>query len=116
MAENGIRDALDRTVASLQRGVERLGVRAALPIIERWEGRLADSRNPELEEVSENLGILRILLSAKELDQIAVGELLTTLGEQVQRVANQDIDIEVADKLSQLSVLLSNEGDSLLGR
>jgi hypothetical protein len=41
---------------------------------------------------------------------------MAELSEQVQRLANEDIQIEVADKLSQLSVLLSNEGDSLSGR
>jgi hypothetical protein len=41
---------------------------------------------------------------------------MVDLSEQVQRLANEDIQIEVADKLSQLSVLLSNEGDSLSGR
>ena len=33
----------------------------------------------------------------------------------VQRLANSDIQIEVTDKLSQLSVLLSSEGESLSG-
>jgi hypothetical protein len=41
---------------------------------------------------------------------------MVDLSGQVQRLANEDIQIEVADKLSQLSVLLSNEGDSLSGR
>jgi hypothetical protein len=41
---------------------------------------------------------------------------MAELSQQVQRLANEDIQIEVADKLSQLSVLLSNEGDSLSGR
>jgi hypothetical protein len=41
---------------------------------------------------------------------------MAELSQQVQRLANEDIQIEVADKLSQLSVLLSNEGDSLAGR
>jgi hypothetical protein len=65
--------------------------------------------------VAENLGALRAQLSAGDFDPVAVGELLATLGEQVQRVANEDVEIEVADRLSQLSVLLSTEGDSLSG-
>lgn len=40
---------------------------------------------------------------------------MATLGEQIQRVANGDAPIEVADRLSQLSVMLSSEGDSLSG-
>ncbi|HZC18910.1 MAG TPA: hypothetical protein VE225_04300, partial [Rubrobacteraceae bacterium] len=72
--------------------------------------------SPELTPVAENLGALRALLSAGEIDQAAVGRLLATLGEQVQRVANdEEVQIEVADRLSQLSVLLSSEGESLSG-
>lgn len=65
--------------------------------------------------VAENLGALRGQLSAGDFDQAAVGQLLSDLGDQAQRLANSDIQIEVVDKLSQLSVLLSSEGDSLSG-
>lgn len=116
MEANETSSALDATVASLQGGVERLGIQAALPVIEDWEQRLAASGSPELTPVAENLGALRALLSADEVDQAAVGRLLATLGEQVQRVANdEEVQIEVADRLSQLSVLLSSEGESLSG-
>jgi hypothetical protein len=106
---------LDQTVASLQGGVEQLGIEAALPVIEGWERVLAASGSPMLAPVAENLGALRALLSAEDFDQVAVGQLLVTLGEQVQRVANADVQIEVADRLSQLSVLLTREGESLSG-
>lgn len=115
METNEIHAALDSTVASLQGGVQRLGIEAALPVIEGWEGRLAASGNPELAPIAENLGELRIQLSASDLDQAAVGRLLADLGDQAQRLANSDIQIEVADRLSQLSALLSVEGDSLSG-
>lgn len=115
MEANETRSALDATIASLQGGVQRLGIAAALPVIEDWEQRLAASGSPELAPVAENLGALRAQLSAGDFDPVAVGELLATLGEQVQRVANEDVEIEVADRLSQLSVLLSTEGDSLSG-
>ncbi|MDP8951739.1 MAG: hypothetical protein M3N18_05800 [Actinomycetota bacterium] len=116
MEANDINSALDTTVGSLQGGVQRLGIQAALPVIEGWEQRLAASGSPMLAPVAENLGALRALLSADELDQAAVGRLLATLGEQVQRVANDEsVQIEVADRLSQLSVLLSSEGESLSG-
>ena len=115
MEANEIRAALDSTVASLLGGVQRLGIEAALPVIEGWEGRLAASGDPELASVAENLGALRAQLSTGDFDQVAVGRLLATLGDQTQRLANSDIQIEVADRLSQLSVLLSTEGDSLSG-
>lgn len=115
MEANEIRAALDSTVASLLGGVQRLGIEAALPVIEGWEQRLAASGDSELAPVAENLGALRAQLSASDFDQSAVGRLLSELGAQTQRLANSDIQIEVADKLSQLSVLLSSEGDSLSG-
>ena len=116
MEVNETNSALDATVASLQGGVEQLSIEAALPMIQGWEQRLATSGSPELAPIAENLGALRALLSAGDLDQVAVGRLLATLGEQVQRVANDEgVQIEVADRLSQLSVLLSSEGESLSG-
>jgi hypothetical protein len=113
---NETNSALDATVASLQGGVEQLGIETALPIIQGWEQRLATSGSPELALIAKNLGTLRGLLSADDVDPAAVGRLLVTLGEQVQRVANDEhVEIEVADRLSQLSVLLSSEGESISG-
>ena len=116
MEVNETNSALDATVASLQGGVEQLSIEAALPMIQGWEERLATSGSPELAPIAENLGALRALLSTDDVDPAAVGRLLVALGEQVQRVANsEDVEIEVADRLSQLSVLLSSEGESLSG-
>ena len=116
MEANDVGAALDSTIASLQGGVERMGIEAALSVIGEWEERLVASGDPELVSVAENLAALRVQLSSGNPDQVAAGEIMVDLSEQVQRLANEDIQIEVADKLSQLSVLLSNEGDSLAGR
>lgn len=116
MEANDVGAALDSTIASLLGGVERMGVEAALSVIGHWEERLTASGNPELMPVAENLTALKAQLSSGSPDQVTAGEILADLSEQVQRLANEDIQIEVADKLSQLSVLLSNEGDSLAGR
>jgi hypothetical protein len=113
---NDVGAALDSTIASLQGGVERLGIEAAVSVIGEWEERLVASGDPELVSVAENLAALKVQLSSGNPDQVATGEIMVDLSEQVQRLANEDIQIEVADKLSQLSVLLSNEGDSLSGR
>jgi hypothetical protein len=113
---NDVGAALDSTITSLQGGVERMGIEAALSVIGAWEERLRAFGNPELMPVAENLAALKAQLSSGSPDQVAAGEILADLSEQVQRLANEDIQIEVADKLSQLSVLLSNDGDSLAGR
>jgi hypothetical protein len=56
---NEIRAALDSTVASLLGGVQRLGIEAALPVIDGWEGRLTACGDPELAPVAENLVAFR---------------------------------------------------------
>jgi hypothetical protein len=67
--------------------------------------------NPELALGADNLGALKDQLSADDFDQAVVGRLLADLADQVQRFANSDIQIEVANQLSQLSVLFSREDD-----
>ncbi len=50
---------------------------------------------------------------AGDFDPAAVGRLLVSLGEQVQETAESDVGAPVADRLSRLSVLLTNQGDVL---
>ena len=117
MAENDIGAALDRTTSSLRDGVRQLGIEAALPIIEGWEERLSALDSPELAAVAENLATLKSHLSADDFDSDAVGRLLITLGKQVQVVANGPAGTQAGmDKLTQLSILLARQGESLSGR
>ena len=88
----------------------------ALRVIETWEQRLAASESPELLPVADNLAALRIQLLAGDADPAAVGQLLLTLGEQVGAVAESDVGAPVADRLSQLSDLLRNQGNALANR
>jgi hypothetical protein len=99
-------------VAVLQGGVKRLGMEGALGMIETWEQRLAASESPELIPISDNLSDLRIQLLAGDSDPSAVGRLLMTLGEQVGSVVESDISAPVADRLSQLSALLTEQGNA----
>ena len=110
MEANEIRAALDSRVLTGRRAAARH--RSCAPG-DRGLGREAGglSGDPELAPVAENLGALRGQLSAGDFDQAAVGRLLSDIGDQAQRLANSDIQIKVADKLSQLSVLLSSEGE-----
>ena len=116
MAANEIEIALDQAVAVLQGGVERPEMEGALRVIETWEQRLAASENPELVPISDNLATLRIQLLAGDSDPAAVGQLLVTLGEQVGSVAESDVGAPVADRLSQLSALLTDRGNTLANR
>ncbi len=113
MAANEIDAGIDQAVAFLQGGVRRSGIEAGLRVIEIWEQRLAASESSELVAIAENLADLRILLLAGDFDPAAVGRLLVTLGEQVQKTAESDVGAPVAVRLSRLSVLLTNQGDVL---
>ncbi len=88
----------------------------ALRVIETWEQRLAASENPGLIPISDNLADLRIQLLAGDSNPAAVGRLLVTLGEQVGSVAESDIGAPVIDRLSQLSALLTDQGNALANR
>ena len=116
MAANEIDAALDQAVAVLQGGVERPGMEGALRVIETWEQRLAASESSELIPISDNLADLRIQLLAGDSDPAAIGRLLVTLGEQVKSVAESDTGAPVADRLSQLSSLLTDQGNALANR
>ncbi|MCA1718018.1 MAG: hypothetical protein LC781_14765 [Actinobacteria bacterium] len=116
MAANETDAALDQAVAILQGGVERPGMERALRVIETWEQRLAASESSELISISDNLADLRIQLLAGDSDPAAVGRLLVTLGEQVGIVAESDIGAPIADRLSQLGALLTDQGNALANR
>ena len=113
MAANEYDTGIDQAVAFLQGGVRRPGIEAGLRVIETWEQRLAASESHELIPIAENLADLRTLLLAGDFDPAAVGRLLVTLGEQVQEAAESDVGVPVADRLSRLSVLLIEQGDTL---
>ena len=116
MAANEIEVGLDQAVALLQGGIRRPELEPALRVIETWEQRLAASESPELVPIADNLAALRVQLLAGDFDPAAVGHLLVTLGEQVQAVAESEVGAPVADRLSQLSVLLTDRGDALQSR
>ena len=119
MAANEMDAALDQAVAVLQRGVQRPepdDMEAPLRVIEIWEQRLAASESPELVPIADTLAALRIQLLAGGSDPAAIGQLLVSLGEQVRAVSESEVGAPVAEKLSQLSVLLSDRGSALMGR
>ena len=106
---------LDPTISVLRAGVVQLTIARAVAEIEAWERKLEASGDPELEPIAGNLGALRGLLWADPIDVAAAGPLLTTLGEQVRRVAASDVGVPIADKLQRLGELLAREGRSISG-
>jgi hypothetical protein len=107
---------LDRATAFLEGGILRPAIEAALRVIEVWEQRLAASGSYELLPIADNLATLRTLLLSGDFDPEAVGRLLVTLGKQVQAVADSDVGVPVADRLSLLGTLLTDQGRALVSR
>ena len=116
MVANEIDAGLDQAVAFLQGGIRRPSIEAGLRVIETWEQRLAASESPELVAIADDLAALRTLLLAGDFDPAAVGQLLVRLGEQVRAVAASGIGAPVAGMLSQLSALLTAQGNALTDR
>ena len=113
MTNNDIGGALDGTLSSLQEGVVRLGIAAAVPEISAWEQRLAASGDAELEAVAGILSELKAQLDPDGFDPATIGATLMSLGDQVEQVAGADVAGQVKWKLSQLGKLLGEEGSSL---
>lgn len=104
----------DTTISVLEDDSVGLELGRALAEIEAWERKLEATGDPKLQAIAENLGALRGLLTADEIDASA-GPLLVTLGEQVRGVASSELGAPIADKLRRLSGLLISEGRSLSG-
>lgn len=115
MAMDEIRASLEEAVAFLQGGVQRAAMEPALNVIETWEQRLAASDSPELTPISDNLAALRVQLLAGDADPAAIGQLLKTLGDQVQEVSESEVGAPVAERLSDLAALLTQQGEGLVG-
>ncbi len=111
---------LDATISALRGGVANLTTERALAEIDGWQLKLRESGDPELLPIAENLSRLSDLLSAERKDAEAVGDLLKTLGGQVQRVADRGLGEAgvarmVSERLKTLGGLLASEGDSISG-
>lgn len=108
-----ISTSLDQTIAALRGGVRQLAIEAAVPVIDDWQQRLSGSGSPELMPIADNLAELSSQLSSGNFDPSTVGQLLDTLGTQVQQATLGGPGEQVADRLQQLSTLLTSEGRSL---
>ena len=115
METNDTEAGLDQVVTFLRGGVRRSDLEPALQLLETWEQRLAASGSTELESIAGDLAELRTQLLAGDPDPAAVGRLLAGLGDQVGAVAGV-VEAPVAERLSEISVLLTEQGDALAGR
>ncbi len=116
MTENRITDEdFDSTTATLREGVRQVAIERAISEVDGWQNKLEASGDPGLQPIANNLGELKRLLAADNLDVEAVSRLLIELGDQTQAVVVSGTASQVADKLQLLSRLLTDEGRSMRG-
>jgi hypothetical protein len=116
VTENRITDEdFDSTTATLREGVWQVAIERAISEVDSWQNKLEASGDPGLQPIANNLGELKRLLAADELDVEAISGLLIELGDQTQAVAVSGTASQVADKLQLLSRLLTDEGRSMRG-
>ncbi len=114
MTENRITgEDIDSTTAALNQGVRRLAIERAVSEVEGWREKLEASGDPGLQPIAGNLGEVKELLTAEQLDAGAIGRLLTEVGDRTQAVAVSGTASPVADRLQLLSQLLTDEGRSV---
>ena len=116
MEANSAFTALNQTAGQFQGGILRLGIGSAIPVIATWEQTLSASGVPELTPIAQNLASLRTQLADPNFDPNEVGQLLTTLGGQVQATAATPYGLPIAAPLTQLGLLLSTGGGTIMGQ
>ena len=116
MSEDRISDEdFDSITATLREGVRQVAIDRAISEVDGWQKKLEAAGDPGLQPIATNLGELKKLLSAEDLDVDAISRLLVELGDQTQAVAVSGTASPVADKLQLLSRLLTDEGRSMRG-
>lgn len=103
----------DPTISALRGGVENIAIERALSEIDGWEQKLEESGDPQLAPIAENLRQLRALLTADRLDGVAIGLLMSVLGEQVHAVASGSLGESIVGRLRLLGGLLATEGHAV---
>ena len=98
---------LETTIKALKEGAKSLTVDKATQNIEGWEEYLAKSEHAGVKKVVADLGKLKKLLHAKELDGEAIKGLLNKLGTETVAVAG-DEKTAAAGKIKELGNVLSN--------
>ena len=85
-------------------------------MIATWEQTLSSSGVPAFAPIAQNLGTLRNHLATPTFEPSQVGQLLATLGGQVQAVPATPYGLPIALPLTQLDVLLSTGGGTLMNQ
>ncbi len=80
---------LQTTLAAIKQGAQSFTIEKAVSNIEGWEEYLSKHDHQGVKKVVTDLGKLKKLLHAKELDGKAIHELVVTLGKDTVAVAGE---------------------------
>ncbi len=78
------------TIAAIKQGAQSFTADKAVTNIEGWEEYLSKHDHQGVKKVVQDLGKLKKLLQAKELDGEAIKKLVVTLGKETTAVAGED--------------------------
>ncbi len=78
------------TIAALKQGAQSFTIEKATNNIEGWEEYLSKHDHAGVKKVVQDLGKLKKLLHAKELDGEAIKKLMATLGKDTTAVADDE--------------------------
>ena len=81
---------LKSTTEAVHAGLEKMPVDKAISNIEGWEDYLSKHDHEGVKKVLTDLGKLKKLLHAKELDSEAVHKLLVTIGKDTVKVGSEE--------------------------
>lgn len=81
---------LKSTTEAVQAGIEKMPVDKAISNIEGWEDYLSKHDHEGVKKVVTDLGKLKKLLGADEVDSEAVHKLLVTIGKDTVKVAGDE--------------------------
>jgi hypothetical protein len=103
------------TITMLRKGVRNIAVNQAVQNINGWQEKLQQqSGDAAFSQIDDNLGRLKNELTATDLDAQAIADLLSQLGQQTTKAA-QNASGPSAQQLQQLGTLLSEAGNTLTG-
>ncbi len=97
----------DATIKHLKEGVKGFTIAAAVKNIEGWETTLEKSEAAGAKTIHGNLGKLKKLLQADEIDGAKVKELMLKLGDETVRIAGKT-DSKNAEKIKALGEAITH--------
>lgn len=90
-----------------------MNLEQAVEMIDEWHGILNKSKDAELKEIGSNLKQLKKLLGASKIKEADLAEVMTNLGEQVDKFAS-NAERGYKTKMHRLGKALSSEGKELM--